>query len=174
MRHSDIRLTMKTYTDPRLLDVAGAVDALPDLSLESITATASLRRTGTDEAFLVAPSVAPMVAPNTVQTGQKGAFWDNIKTAATSDRETKKPLESQGNQGFSPIGPAGFEPTTSTTPTKRTTPSGPTKTKGKRNTQGNGCTNGCTCDRCLLELADALKGQLSIDERRKLAVLLLQ
>jgi hypothetical protein len=93
---------------------------------------------------------------------------------ATSDHETKKPLESQGNQGFSPIGPAGFEPTTSTTPTKRTTPSGPTKTKGKRNTQGNGCTNGCTCDRCLLELADALKGQLSIDERRKLAVLLLQ
>jgi hypothetical protein len=51
---------------------------------------------------------------------------------------------------------------------------GPTKTMGKRNTQGNGCTNGCTCDRCLLELADALKGQLSIDERRKLAVLLLQ
>ena len=35
---------------------------------------------------------------------------------ATSDHETKKPLESQGNQGFSPIGPAGFEPTTSTTP----------------------------------------------------------
>jgi len=96
------------------------------------------------------------------------------KTAATSDHQTKKPLESQGNQGFSSIGPAGFEPTTSTTPTKRTTPSGPTKTKGKRNTQGNGCTNGCTCDRCLLELADALKGQLSIDERRKLAVLLLQ
>ena len=35
---------------------------------------------------------------------------------ATSDHETKKPLDSQGNQGFSPIGPAGFEPTTSTTP----------------------------------------------------------
>jgi len=35
---------------------------------------------------------------------------------ATSEQETKKPLESQGNQGFSPIGPAGFEPTTSTTP----------------------------------------------------------
>ena len=116
MRHSDIRLTMKTYTDPRLLDVAGAVDALPNLSLESITATASLRRTGTDEALLVAPSVAPMVAPNTVQTGQKEAFWDNFKTTATSDRDTKKPLESQGNQGFSLIGPAGFEPTTSTTP----------------------------------------------------------
>ena len=35
---------------------------------------------------------------------------------ATSEQETKKPLESQGNQGFSLIGPAGFEPTTSTTP----------------------------------------------------------
>ena len=34
----------------------------------------------------------------------------------TIDHQTKKPLESQGNQGFSPIGPAGFEPTTSTTP----------------------------------------------------------
>jgi len=56
------------------------------------------------------------VAPNTVQTGQKEAFWDNFKTTATSDRDTKKPLESQGNQGFSLIGPAGFEPTTSTTP----------------------------------------------------------
>jgi integrase len=33
MRHSDIRLTMKTYTDPRLLDVAGAVNALPMLRL---------------------------------------------------------------------------------------------------------------------------------------------
>lgn len=29
MRHSDIRLTLGTYTDPRLLDVAGALDALP-------------------------------------------------------------------------------------------------------------------------------------------------
>ena len=98
---------------------------------------------------------------------------DNRKLA-TSDHETKKPLDSQGNQGFSLIGPAGFEPTTSTTPTKRTTPSGPTKTKAKRKGQVDGCTNGCTCDRCLLELADALKRQLSNDERRKLAVLLLQ
>ena len=35
---------------------------------------------------------------------------------APSDSETKKPLGSQGTQGFSLIGPAGFEPTTSTTP----------------------------------------------------------
>lgn len=29
MRHSDIRLTMGVYTDPKLLDVRGALDALP-------------------------------------------------------------------------------------------------------------------------------------------------
>ena len=100
MRHSDIRLTMKTYTDPRLLDVAGAVDALPDLSLESITATASLRRTGTDGPILVAPSVAPTVAPTTTKTVQKGSKTDNFESATASDDETKKPLDSQGKQGL--------------------------------------------------------------------------
>ncbi len=32
MRHSSIDLTMNVYTDPTLLDVAGAVEALPALS----------------------------------------------------------------------------------------------------------------------------------------------
>lgn len=32
LRHSDIRLTMAIYTDPRLLDVSGAIDTLPGLS----------------------------------------------------------------------------------------------------------------------------------------------
>ncbi len=34
MRHSTINLTMTTYTDPVLLDVAGALDALPALPLD--------------------------------------------------------------------------------------------------------------------------------------------
>jgi integrase len=34
MRHSDIKLTMGVYTDPKLLDVQGALDALPGLSLQ--------------------------------------------------------------------------------------------------------------------------------------------
>src|SRR4029078_10497665 len=33
MRHSDISLTMTTYTDPKLLDVHGALKALPALPL---------------------------------------------------------------------------------------------------------------------------------------------
>jgi len=34
MRHSDLRLTMKVYTDPRLFDLAGAVEKLPKLDNE--------------------------------------------------------------------------------------------------------------------------------------------
>jgi hypothetical protein len=34
MRHSDIKLTMGVYTDPKLLDVRGALDALPALPLD--------------------------------------------------------------------------------------------------------------------------------------------
>ena len=33
MRHSTIDLTMNIYTDPKLLDVAGAMEALPALPL---------------------------------------------------------------------------------------------------------------------------------------------
>jgi integrase len=35
MRHSSLDLTMNVYTDPTLLDVAGALEALPDLSIET-------------------------------------------------------------------------------------------------------------------------------------------
>jgi integrase len=34
LRHSTIDLTMSTYTDPRLLDITGALDVLPQLPLE--------------------------------------------------------------------------------------------------------------------------------------------
>jgi integrase len=33
LRHSDIKLTMQSYTDPRLLDETEALSALPDLPL---------------------------------------------------------------------------------------------------------------------------------------------
>lgn len=39
MRHSTIDLTMSVYTDPRLLDVTAALDALPDLPLGGAGAT---------------------------------------------------------------------------------------------------------------------------------------
>ncbi len=41
MRHRDMKLTMRTYTDPTVLDVAGALERLPDLREESPEASAA-------------------------------------------------------------------------------------------------------------------------------------
>jgi len=63
MRHSKIDLTMNVYTDPKLLDVAGALETLPSLPLvgetemEQVAASA----TGTDD--LTASRFAPKFAP---------------------------------------------------------------------------------------------------------------
>lgn len=47
MRHTDLRLTMKTYTDPRIFDLAGAVEKLPiNLGPKGAEAEAA-RATGT-------------------------------------------------------------------------------------------------------------------------------
>jgi integrase len=43
MRHADIRLTMETYTDPRLLDEAEALRALPELPLDGKPKTGGKR-----------------------------------------------------------------------------------------------------------------------------------
>ena len=46
MRHSTINLTMNLYTDPRLLDVAAAMDALPELPLKTGTPASSGQAVG--------------------------------------------------------------------------------------------------------------------------------
>ncbi len=58
LRHSSLELTMQLYTDPRLLDVAGALAALPALPTTGLPGEAA-RATGTDDAIAVAPNVAP-------------------------------------------------------------------------------------------------------------------
>jgi len=70
MRHSDLRLTMGVYTDPRLLDVAGALDALPALPLDGVAAgeRQRARATGTDGAL------APTLAPTSALLVQAGAM----------------------------------------------------------------------------------------------------
>jgi hypothetical protein len=59
MRHSTIDLTMNVYTDPKLLDVHGALDALPALLLNP-PASNERRATGTTD---TAPEFAPGFAP---------------------------------------------------------------------------------------------------------------
>lgn len=60
MRHSDIRLTMQVYTDSKLLDVRGALDAPPALPLDQGDRRERLQATGTDAAA-PAPFVPPFV-----------------------------------------------------------------------------------------------------------------
>ncbi len=56
MRHSSLEMTMNVYTDPRLLDVAGALDVLPALPLDGGPHVAIA--TGTDARTLV-PTLVP-------------------------------------------------------------------------------------------------------------------
>ncbi len=74
MRHSDPSLTANIYTDPALLDVHGALDALPTLPLDTCTEIEriAVRATGTDAK---APSpLAPLLAPTTGFSGHSGSI----------------------------------------------------------------------------------------------------
>ena len=78
MRHSKIDLTMNVYTDPKLLDVQGALNSLPSLNLENSPAIdqTRMRATGTDHQDSMPDkrhsvnSVAPTVAPKVGEYGQ--------------------------------------------------------------------------------------------------------
>lgn len=82
MRRSSLDLTMNTYTDPRLLDVAGAMDALPSMPLnpggDQRTRTSM---TGTDPAPLV-----PMLVPKTGNGSQNLASSDKTTRGVSSPR----------------------------------------------------------------------------------------
>lgn len=98
MRHSRIDLTMNVYTDPRLLDVAGAIASLPALSTTSGPPATKLA-TGTDGVGIGPSSVAPTVAPTSGHHGQSEAI--SVQTVATARvcLSHKKPPENVGFQG---------------------------------------------------------------------------
>ena len=105
LRHSTIDLTMNVYTDPRLLDVAGALDALPALPL-------------TAARLLPAPvpgNLAPNLAPTPRISVQEMAQDGTLEGCADSEGgETEKadsqaytaenrPLELERATGFEPV-----------------------------------------------------------------------
>ncbi len=71
LRHSTIDLTMSTYTDPQLLDVAGAMDVLPSLPLDDGPHTERAKATGTDPRTLV-----PVLVPTADNQRTSGATAD--------------------------------------------------------------------------------------------------
>ncbi|MDA9857483.1 site-specific integrase [Rubripirellula sp.] len=103
MRHSDIALTMNTYTDARLLDTAEAVEALPSLPLDGP---------------IVAPRTdAPMDAPNLGKEGHIGSHSDHSGDCDDDTQDTKKRRESLGFTAFDAVGATRFELATSTSRT---------------------------------------------------------
>ncbi len=115
MRHSDIGLTMNVYTDPRLLDVAGAMESLPSLPLPvelNPTRDESRRATGTTACR---GFVAPTVAPAAVSSAQNLSVCDSWATSPLQSSNEKTPRET----GFSAMELKGVEPSTSSLRTKR-------------------------------------------------------
>ncbi len=88
MRHSDVNLTMNVYTDPKLLDVAGAMESLPALPLEAGSQTAAnvLSATGTDNS--TASPLAPTLAPTAGKTRTLQSIVDKIASEAEQSRAT--------------------------------------------------------------------------------------
>ncbi len=138
MRHSSIDLTMNVYTDPKLLDVYGALDSLPSLDLDSSPATErqTMRATGTDTRDAATDSrhavakFAPAFAPNIGQRGQSVSFAvissddaDEEATPSASDENltmpSEKALPAVSAGKASDVGATGFEPATSWSQTRR-------------------------------------------------------
>jgi hypothetical protein len=82
MRHSDIALTMTTYTDPKLLDVQGALDALPSLPLSEDPSSERKIAKATGTGGKPPEFVAPAVAPTPGIRGQIMASTDTSPTIA--------------------------------------------------------------------------------------------
>ena len=135
MRHSTIDLTMNTYTDPKLLDVHGALDALPALPLGGTSpdrqrATGTFDASPTQAATNVHESLVPKLVPAmgnsgnsetiAAKTAGKTAEWVGRRNIAASVEMVKGngPLTSVVN-GPWPVERKGVEPSTSALRTQR-------------------------------------------------------
>jgi len=110
LRHSSVELTMQLYTDPRLLDVVGAVNALPSLTAGDPRPEAA-RATGAE----AARPVAPNVAPTTGHRGPREASRDHQdREAGCGHRSEKQRIhrESSCFPATPEISPTGIEPVT--------------------------------------------------------------
>ena len=123
MRHSDPSLTANVYTDPRLLDVSGALGTLPTLPLDAgpPPSREHARATGTDAAapFSVAlthgnGTESGAIPDKTNNPGRCGAGADRIDVSALNVKE--KDLLATPDIFHPSVGAAGFEPTTSRPP----------------------------------------------------------
>jgi integrase len=110
LRHSSLELTMQHYTDPRLLDVAGALAALPALPTADSTPE-SARATGTDDASAVALDVA-LTSDRRRQNVTVRDRRDELSGAAAETQKPKKRRVATLIPAETKIPPTGLEPVT--------------------------------------------------------------
>ena len=102
MRHSNISLTMGTYTDARLLDTALAVESLPSFPIANL------------EGQNVPRTLAPTLAPDAVQKGQNGSIPVHLEVVDNGAAKRENPKENKAFQGVLLVDDIGLEPTTPT------------------------------------------------------------
>lgn len=107
MRHTDMKLTMNVYTDPRVFDMAGAVEKLPALAAEAVAlATGTDGRAGRSESV---SSPSALIAQCTAVIGSDAPMRGTSLTLASgSDRQQKTPIGSDGGKERA----KGVEPST--------------------------------------------------------------
>ena len=123
MRHSDIGLTMGVYTDPKLLDVAGAVEPLPALPLASAPGRDRLAATGTSFARL--HQRLHQLLTNQQRRGQFLSKWRVWEPTPRKWKTLSFPRKTKGFRAFLQVGVKGFKPSTSWSRTKRSSQAEP-------------------------------------------------
>jgi len=132
MRHSTIDLTMNVYTDPKLLDVQGALESLPSLSIAEAHPEVQ-KATGTEDAR---SALAPTLAPKPDNSGKTGAspvkkapmassLVDSPSLAVSTGADKRKHSLSIKDCECQEVGMTGFEPATSASRTQRSSQAEP-------------------------------------------------
>ena len=121
MRHKDIRLTTQTYTDPRLLDTNGAVQALPRLGKGSDSEL--MKATGTDGR----PAETPPTGRESLSSSLSSQRTSGGISQSSSGTKTGK--ISQAEKGRKPL----TKSSVSTTCHQEETPCHPTHENGMKN-----------------------------------------
>jgi hypothetical protein len=110
MRHSDMRLTMNVYTDPKLLDIHAALNSLPSLNAPAIK---TVQATGT---AVVESNVPHNVPPGDSRNETIQDNWSGNGDLASDAEKQEKPRENIGLPELFEVDPNGIEPSTSTLP----------------------------------------------------------
>lgn len=111
MRHSKLELTMHTYTDSRLLDVAGALDALPTLPPIDRPDAQRARATGADGRSFLVPTLVPDSGKACTSGSQAGTSGDERHSGGTRGSVAADTACASASHPVSKP-PAGLEPAT--------------------------------------------------------------